>query len=786
MSAPTAAAAEPAGPPAMSEPPRRSPSPKLAIWLALALVLAVAAFTRLWRLDLIDFKADEAQIAGLALDVAQGRWPATSIPTSNGLDNLPLPVYVFGLAALFTRDPAWQAALIGALDVLAVALTFIAGRRFFGARAGLAAAAFYAANAYAAIFARKLAGPFLEPFFAVLLLLCLLSSVTYPRSTRDRRGPWPWAAAVLLLAVLVQLHLGALLLAPVLVVVLLLDAWRRRSARPVAMAAAGAALAAIAFLPYLVHEASRRPDFLASLRGAAQGTSSWSDGAFRFVWITLTSPGYGDLTGAASRLFNSEGWPAGFVTPITGLAVLGGLAIALWRWRDARYLTLAAFVLLPLLLMLRHGSGLQIHYFVFLEPALFLLAGIGFDALLRAVPGLSIPAFAVLGLLLAVQVAGLRHFTDFLERQALPPDSYGLPLAYQQRLFQQASKLAAGRRVVVAVNGRDQADPAGYFLRGRPNVEVDSAEGLLLPREGGIYAVLSRSTAAAHALDAGLPPSYVERLPGGSTQAAVYELKPETVQGVSTGLSLQPVPPTEWSDGLRLVALAAPRSLPAQLAAAWQVTRPVGASTIIFSQVLDVDGKQWFDRDAVPVEASAWRPGDTLITLTSAALPPGAPRQEYWWSLGVYEEGGRRVALPNGDLQLRLARLKGGETTPTPSGLHALSAVFGGTLRLEGYVLDPGGVTLQWDCVAPVDKDYTVFVHALDNSGKLVGQSDAQPARYPTSLWDAGERVVDRHTLPVPAQASSLEVGVYELSSGARLKLAGGSDHVTLPLQAGG
>ena len=231
----------------------------MATWLALALILAVGAFTHLTHLDLIEFKADEAQVAGLALAAAHGRWPGASIASSNGgLDNPPLPLYLFALPALFSRDPAWQAAVSALLDLLAILLTFLVGRRCFGDRVGLAAAGFYAAAAYPAMFARKLAGPYLQPFFAVLLLAAVLAI-----AGRHKPSVWLWFGAVLAMAGLVQIHLGALLLAPVLVLLVGVDAWRRRSWRPVLGAAAGALAGAALFAPYLLTETSRRPNFLA-------------------------------------------------------------------------------------------------------------------------------------------------------------------------------------------------------------------------------------------------------------------------------------------------------------------------------------------------------------------------------------------------------------------------------------------------------------------------------------------------------------------------------------------
>src|SRR5207244_3271159 len=76
-------------------------------------------------------------------------------------------------------------------------------------------------------------------------------------------------------------------------------------------------------------------------------------------------------------------------------------------------------------------------------------------------------------------------------------------------------------------------------------------------------------------------------------------------------------------------------------------------STTFFQQIVDDDGRQWFDHDSVPVDASQWRPGDGLLTLMRGAVRPDAPRQAYWWSLGMYVEGGRRVPLPDGASQVR-------------------------------------------------------------------------------------------------------------------------------------
>ncbi|HLY68051.1 MAG TPA: hypothetical protein VKU60_21105, partial [Chloroflexota bacterium] len=367
------------------------------------------------------------------------------------------------------------------------------------------------------------------------------------------------------------------------------------------------------------------------------------------------------------------------------------------------------------------------------------------------------------------------------------PDGYGVPLVYQQRLFARASQLAGSGRAVVATTGRDEADPAGYFLRGRANAEVDVNAGLMLPAEGGVYVSLGDKTPGTVALSQGLPASDVEALPGGQ-QAVVYAyaIGPEAEARLRDALDIGQAPDAEWQDGLELLGVGVPRSLPGELAAEWQVSQPVTANTMFFNQVLDDGGKQWFDSDAVPLPSAQWRPGDRLITLSAASLPADAPLQAYWWFLGVYGDGGRRVALsagPGEGDQLRVARVKGGTTQRPDVQFQTVDATFGEAIRLTGYALQPNGIVLWWSDEAPVDGDYTVFVHVLGPGGAVIGQADGQPEQghYPTSLWDPGEAIYDLHVVSVPA-GSTIEVGLYELVSGRRLLVGDGADHVTLRL----
>jgi 4-amino-4-deoxy-L-arabinose transferase-like glycosyltransferase len=118
------------------------------------------------------------------------------------------------------------------------------------------------------------------------------------------------------------------------------------------------------------------------------------------------------------------------------------------------------------------------------------------------------------------------------------------------------------------------------------------------------------------------------------------------------------------------------------------------------------------------------------------------------------------------------------EAPSTPVG-----AVVGDQIELVGFDLPteawhPGDIvplSLFWQQQAPIAEDYKIFVHLLDAGGQLVAQTDSQPAggSRPTSGWQQGESVADRHGLPLPEGLSpgeyELRVGMVRSTTGERL-----------------
>ena len=187
-----------------------------------------------------------------------------------------------------------------------------------------------------------------------------------------------------------------------------------------------------------------------------------------------------------------------------------------------------------------------------------------------------------------------------------------------------------------------------------------------------------------------------------------------------------------------------------------------------------------------------WQPGEIVVTETMPwalgerwSLAVGVVQGNHWsdWSRRLpvsVVESPRPLRRFEANTWARLASFaRQGrqlvEITPTEPDLqppNPLQANLGGQMALFGYAVSPveNGqltVTLYWQALANMPVDYSVFVHLVDSQGQLVAQHDGQPWRQvpnPTSSWQPGERLLDSHTLTLPAD---LAPGAYRLQVGA-------------------
>lgn len=139
----------------------------------------------------------------------------------------------------------------------------------------------------------------------------------------------------------------------------------------------------------------------------------------------------------------------------------------------------------------------------------------------------------------------------------------------------------------------------------------------------------------------------------------------------------------------------------------------------------------------------------------------------------------------------------------TPAQIAALpnrvDADFGGEVRLLGYQLEtesaaPGDairLTLYWQSQIQMDRNWSIFVHLVDEAGVIFAQRDRYPGQgaLATTLLTPGQTWADAYVIPIPAVAyapvnARIEVGLYDLLDGARLPVGDGQTALTLaPLQ---
>jgi hypothetical protein len=101
-------------------------------------------------------------------------------------------------------------------------------------------------------------------------------------------------------------------------------------------------------------------------------------------------------------------------------------------------------------------------------------------------------------------------------------------------------------------------------------------------------------------------------------------------------------------------------------------------------------------------------------------------------------------------------------------------------VNIADKTLQPGGqlnVTLQWQGLAPIADDYTVFLQVLDAQDRIVGQVDAWPLQgtLPTSQWTPGQTITDPYAIQLsgdmPPGDYRLLIGWYRLADLRRLPL---------------
>ncbi|MEI2688433.1 MAG: hypothetical protein V9H69_01465 [Anaerolineae bacterium] len=361
----------------------RSALLRLLPYLLLAAILALAAALRCYRLGAVSFTFDAAAVSNLAAQwIDQGRLPLQGMVSSTGFRNPPLTVYLISLPLRFSRDPLALTGFVVALNLLAVAGTFWLGQRYWSKAAGLLAALLFAVSPWAVQHSRGVLGQDLLAPGVVLLMICTLAWFVEGRR-------WMLAAALATLAALIQIHLAAIALAPLLALLVLweLISQRRQGAwsrlwQPLAL---GVALGALLYLPYLIADAQQGWTNVRGFLGQGSSAAGVQGQVFDLALLNIGGRNIHALAGPQRYRDFLAGLPASGYWPdrLEELLVLAAalfLGARLLRRRyDARQARSNGVLLLwlatPVLFFLLFNAQVQLHYLVVLYPVPYLALG---------------------------------------------------------------------------------------------------------------------------------------------------------------------------------------------------------------------------------------------------------------------------------------------------------------------------------------------------------------------------------------------------------------------------
>jgi hypothetical protein len=384
---------------------------------------------------------------GLAsLDPTQGLWPTLrallTLPGWNG------PLYTVAMRPWIsvTGDSPFAVRFSSVLSgMLAVPLTYVLGKRLFGLPIGLTAASLVALSPHLVWYSQE------AKMYGAIMALGLLSVYSLRRALdNDRGGARWWAATVIATTLAFYSHILAALLIPLLAALGLI--WWPNTRRHWQGALVALSCLTLPYLPLLAWQARNwlLPSGQATLFTMNRLDSmleitfdGWSGHYAPAPWSSVVMVGLAllALVGVASVLLATS-------EPEQAVATTTDQMRKLAPWREV--LALLAWIFVPIFgiwLISARQPIFTNRYLVWAAPAFYLLAAVGFVALLRA--GL-IGTLVAAALMLAILISNgnalqhqatqpikpdFRAAAAYIEQQYQPGDLIIFHLSYLENNF---------------------------------------------------------------------------------------------------------------------------------------------------------------------------------------------------------------------------------------------------------------------------------------------------------------------------------------------------------------
>ncbi len=372
------------------------------------LIVCVASFLRLYRLDLIDLRYDEALAPLQALNITHGEWLLVAPFSGSVINHPPLFLYLLAIPYLFSTNIFVIAAFRVLLDVAAVVLCWQMCQRFFNARVAALASLLFAVAPWAIQSSRRLSIEALA-IGSLIMIWGLLRVVR----ERDSRG---WTVAGLGYVLSVGVHLSALPLG----LVMLATALLHRDVFKTKRVLIGLLPLFILSAMYLANEAATGFANVNALLSRSDSPAFFTlDGLQKALWMSGGAH-LSDLTGQdfpawQAQMLDRLAWIDAMQMGLLLLAIsalLVGLrttgsrspiaVVLLWWW-------------VPVLAQTRVSQTVQLHYFTTAYPAPFILMALFVDRAWQSSKPWRWVVSSLLAMIVLWQGATTLRFADFLD-----------------------------------------------------------------------------------------------------------------------------------------------------------------------------------------------------------------------------------------------------------------------------------------------------------------------------------------------------------------------------------
>jgi len=653
---------------------------KKAEWALLTLILLVAVFFRLWRLDSVPpgLTHDEADTGYFAAAVYHGA--PSQVETPYGYANEPFTMYSGALfmALLGPTDLALRvhSAFFGLVLLL---FAYLWARRAFGVAVALGGGVLIATSYWALSNSRFALNS--EPAPALFTGAVFFMWIALYDDVPFRKRWWAWGLFTLLLTGSLYAYEAARAAAIAIIVfffyLVLLD--RRRIRRRGMWFAGALIVVGLLAAPHLLDPAAWQRS--STLSGPLEAARRGDLGP---MWTNVKSAlGTFSFSGDSFVTYNLPGRP--IFDPVVSLFFAGGIALCIWFWRKPAYAFLLMWAAAGVAPSLVLGEWTSTLHSKGAEAAILLLpavCAVAVGAYIQRRLGLRLAKLFAVACVIWLVVVAVSTWRDYFQRWGQAPETRAAYFHNLAVITDYVDRLPID--TVVALSSPFPYLPLDPFIANmriqRDDLVLgwfDGRRALLFPPAEKSVLILPTNTPLDSELVDWVSGSSAERIMVHPEDIDPYfdviQLRPDEVwDTVTTQLAGQSVAapaalalPVNLGDAVELTGyeLKQPAVSPGEtvtLITAWRVVDPAalgpdlpqhyGRGAKIFVHLLNATGQLVGQEDRLDVPAWNWRPGDRFVQVHRITLDPALTPGPYALAIGIYTRPDQaRLTVLNGD-----------------------------------------------------------------------------------------------------------------------------------------